>query len=310
MPRIARDITWLIGRTPLVELGRLCAGPGRLLAKLEARNPTSSNKDRAALAMIEHAERSGFLAPGTTIVECTAGDTGVALAMLCAARGHPLVLTMPECTPRSRRNLLRALGAELVFTPEDRGMRGALERAEELVRERKPALILQPFSNRANAAGHAATTAREIWEDTEGTVDVVVCPVGSGGTAAGCLQFFRETRADVAIVAVEPARSAVLSGGPPGNHDIPGIGAGFVPDILAPDDLDEIVTVTEEEAFLAVRDLARTEGILGGPASGAVLHAAQAVAKRQESAGRTVVAILPDDGERYDDHACYAEAAR
>jgi cysteine synthase A len=309
MPRIARDITWLIGRTPLVELGRLHHGPGRLVAKLEARNPTSSNKDRAALAMIEHAERSGFLTETTTIVECTTGDTGVALAMLCAARGYRLVLTMPECTPRSRCNLLRALGAQLEFTPSARGIRGALERAEALVRERAPALILQPFTNRANAQGHASTTAREIWEDLEGEVDMVVCPVGSGGTAAGCLQFFREIQAPVRVVAVEPAASAVLSGGPAGSHDISGIGAGFVPDILAAGELDEIVAVTERDAFAAVRTLAAKEGILGGPASGAVVHAAALLAARPSSAGKTVVAILPDHGERYDDHACYAEGS-
>src|SRR5690606_16397193 len=175
-------------------------GPARLLAKLEALNPTSSNKDRAALWMIEHAERSGFLAPGTTVVECSAGDFGVSLAMVCAVRGYRLVLTMPDCAASSRRNLLRALGAEVVLTPAEHGIRAALEKAEELSRTIRPSLVLQPFSNRANAAAHAATTAREIWEDSDGEVDVVVCPVGSGGTAAGCLEFFRETSPEVRIV--------------------------------------------------------------------------------------------------------------
>ena len=256
--------------------------------------------------MIERAESRGRLEPGTTIVECTAGDTGVALAMLCAARGYRLVLTMPECTAGSRCNLLRALGAELVLTDSERGISGAMERAEQLVRERKPALILNPFANPANAACHAATTAREIREDTDGEVDVVVCPVGSGGTAAGCLSFFREIAPQVRIVAVEPANSAVLAGGKPGPHDLPGIGAGFVPDILAPAELDAIVGVREDDVCGAVRDLARREGILVGPASGAVLHAAKQLAQRPDSAGKLIVAILPDDGERHEEHACYA----
>jgi cysteine synthase A len=309
MSRIARDVTWLVGRTPLLELRRFGpAGGARLLAKLESFNPTSSNKDRAVLAMIEHAERAGFLTAETTIVECSAGDTAVSLAMACAVRGYRLVLTMPGGDSSSRRNLIRALGAEIVCTDPARGIRGAMERAEEIQREIQPSLILQPFSNLANAEGHARTTAREIWEDTDGEVGDVVCPVGSGGTAAGCLRFFRSLGVDVRVVAVEPARSAVLSGQLAGPHDIPGIGAGFVPEVLCPAELDEIVPVSEADAFSAVRRLARSEGVLAGPAGGAVAHAARTIAERPDAAGRTVVAILPDHGERYEDHAAYAAA--
>ncbi len=308
MPSIARDITWLVGRTPLLELGRYGKGlPGRLVAKLELANPTASNKDRSVLGMIEHAEQHGYLTPETTIVECSAGDTGMSLAMACAVRGYRLVLTMPRGMASARCNLLRALGAELVFTEPERGIRGALERAEELSREIRPSLILQPFANRGNPQVHARTTAREIWEDTEGQVDTVVVPVGSGGTAAGCAEFFKERDARVAVVGVEPAASAVLSGGEPGAHDIPGIGAGFVPAILSPADLAEIVPVTEADAFGAARALARTEGVLAGPASGAALHAARGIAARDGSAGKLIVVLLTDFGERYEDHPCYAD---
>ncbi len=311
MASIARDVSWLIGRTPLVELRRLAPDtPGRLIAKLEAFNPTCSNKDRAARSMIEHAERAGFLRPGTTIVECSAGDTGVSLAMICAVRGYRLVLTMPEGTAGSRYHLLRALGAEIELTDPALGIRGALERTEQIQREITPSLILQPFSNAANAAAHAETTAREIWDDTDGEVDVVVCPVGTGGTAAGCIQFFRSAQVPVAVVGVEPSASPVLAGGSPGAHQLPGLGAGFVPDILAPGDLDEIIAVSADEAFVAVRELARREGLLVGPASGAVLHAARTIAARERSAGTTIVAILPDHGERYDDHPSFAGSAR
>lgn len=306
MPRIARDVTWLVGRTPLVALDRLEPGlPGRLVAKLEARNPSASNKDRAALAMIEHAERSGALGPGTTLIECSAGDLGLALASICAVRGYRLVLTMPANSPAGRTNLLRSLGAELVLTEPSLGMRGAMLKADELQRIIQPSLILQPFSNTANARAHARGTAREIWEDSDGTVHTVVCPVGSGGTAAGCAAFFRETAPQVRIVGVEPRRSAVLGGGAPGAHDIVGIGAGFVPGILAAKDLHEVIAVDESEAFAAVRGLARREGILAGPASGAVTHAALTIARRRELGGRLVVAILPDHGERFGEHACH-----
>ncbi|MBK8980628.1 MAG: cysteine synthase family protein [Planctomycetes bacterium] len=307
MPRIARDVTWLIGRTPLLELQRFGAGLGaRIVAKLELENPGASNKDRAVLGMIEHAERHGFLTPATTIVECSAGDTALSLATVCAARGYRLVLTMPRGVAPGRANLLRALGAELVLTDAERGIRGALQRAEELARQIQPSLILQPFTNRANARIHQDTTAREVWEDCEGRVDTVVVPVGSGGTAAGCAAFFREVAPRVAVVGVEPARSAVLSGGQPGQHDIPGLGAGFVPDILTPTDLAEIVAVEDAEAFRAARELARLEGVLAGPASGAALAAARRLAARDSAAGTTIVVVLPDRGERYEEHACYA----
>ncbi|MEO0478106.1 MAG: cysteine synthase family protein [Planctomycetota bacterium] len=307
MPRIAKDVTWLVGRTPLLDLARYGEGlTAHLCAKLEFLNPTSSNKDRSVVAMVDHAERQGFLNQSTTIIECSAGDTAVSMAMVCAARGYRLVLTMPGCSTSARCNLLRALGAEIVTTEPERGTRGALERAEELAREIQPSLILQPFSNRANAEGHAATTAREIWEDTEGDVDVVVVPVGTGGTAEGCLRFFRDNGKDVRVVAVEPAASAVLSGGQPGPHRIPGLGAGFIPDILHASELDEVIAVAEDDAFVAVRDLARKEGVLAGPASGAVLHAARAIADRPENAGKRIVAVLGDQGERYEEHPCFA----
>jgi cysteine synthase A len=305
--RIARDITWLIGRTPLVELGRLGpAGGGRVAAKLEGSNPTGSNKDRAALGMVVAAEKTGRLPPGGTIVECSAGDTGIALAMVAAARGHRLVLTMPEDLHSSRCNLLRALGAEVVLTHAAAGMRGAIERAEQIVRERSGAVCLQPFTNRDNAAAHTAT-AREIWEDTDGAVAAVVCPVGTGGTAAGCLSFFRAHAPEVAVVGVEPASSAVLSGGPAGRHDLPGLGAGFVPGILAPAALDEIIAVREPDAFACLRQLAAREALLVGPASAAVVWAALEIARRPDRAGAWIVAVLPDCGQRYADHAAYTE---
>jgi cysteine synthase A len=307
MVRIARDVTWLIGRTPLVELGRLSPpGGGRVVGKLESFNPTRSNKDRAALGMIVAAERSGCLRAGGTIVECSAGDTGIALAMVAAARGHRLVLTMPANLHSSRCNLLRALGAEIVLTDAEAGMRGAMQRAEQIVRERPGALCLQPFTNRDNAAIHE-TTAREIWEDTDGAVAAVVCPVGTGGTAAGCLSFFRRQAPGVAVVGVEPASSPVLSGGPPGRHDLPGLGAGFVPGILAPQALDEIIAVREQDAFACLRQLAAHEALLVGPASAAVAWAALEIARRPERAGALIVAVLPDSSERYADHAAYSD---
>jgi cysteine synthase A len=300
MARIAADVTWLIGRTPLVDLTRLSPPGVRVIAKLEAHNPSGSNKDRAALGMIEHAERSGFLRAGGTIVECSSGDLGIAIALVGRRRGYRVVLTMPEWLPQNRVNLLRALGAEIVMTPAADGMRGAMARANEIARQTKDAVCLQAFTNRANARAHAETTAREIWEDTDGEVHVVVAPVGTGGTAAGCAAFFREL--GVQVVGVEPAGSAVLGGGAAGPHDIPGLGAGFVPDILAPAELAEIVAVDDREAMLGTRALAHEEALLVGPASGAVLHAAMVAARRPVNAGKTIVAILPDSAERYLDH--------
>jgi cysteine synthase A len=309
MARIAGNVTWLIGRTPLVELHRLRPRDGaRIVAKLEFFNPTSSNKDRAVVAMIEHAEQAGRLRAGGTIVEVSAGDTGVALAMIAAQRGYRLVLTMPESTRGPRCNLVRVMGAELVYTPAEHGIRGAMTRAEQLAREIPGAIMLQPFSNRANAAAHADTTAREIYEDTDGEVDVVVCPVGTGGTAQGCANYFRQRKPAVRVVGVEPAGSAVLAGCAPGPHRLAGLGAGFVPDILCVPDLAEVIGVADAEAFAAVRRLAREEGLLAGPASGAVLHAAARLAARADLANALIVAVLPDHGERYAEHPAFAGA--
>ena len=305
MARIARDMTWLIGRTPLVELARVSPEGCRVVAKLEATNPTSSNKDRAALGMIEHAERTGFLQPGGTLVECTSGDLGLALAMVGRQRGYRVVLTMPEGTPQHRKSLLKALDAELITTPAADGMAGAMARADEIARTTEGAVCLQAFTNRANSRIHCDTTAREIWEDTDGMVSAVVVPVGTGGTAAGCAAFLRQR--SVRVLGVEPAGSPVLGGGKPGRHDIPGLGAGFIPDILNVSDLDEVLAVSDEQTHKAVLLLARKEGILVGPAGGAVLQAALTVAQRPESQGQLIVAVLPDAGERYFDHDSYRQ---
>jgi cysteine synthase A len=307
MARIAADITWLIGHTPLVELARLSTPGTRLVAKLESFNPSGSNKDRAALGMVLHAERAGFLKPGGTLVECTSGDLGLAIAMVGRRRGYRVVLTMPEGTHTHRRSLLGALGAEIVTTPAAEGMRGAMVRAEQFAKQTPGAICLQAFTNRANARMHGETTAREIWQDTDGDVRAVVVPVGTGGTAAGCAAVLRDL--GVKVIGVEPSSSAVLSGKPPvppGNHDIAGLGAGFVPDILAVRHLDEIVQVTDDEARAGVHELAAKEAILVGPAGGAVLHAARRVAERMTS-GALVVAVLPDSGERYFDHRAYRQ---
>jgi cysteine synthase A len=306
MPRIAKSISWLIGRTPLVELARLSpAGGGRIVGKLESCNPTGSNKDRAVLEMIRHRERAGTLKPGGTIIEASAGDMGLAVAMVARDLGYRLILTMPECRTDARCNLLRALGAEIVFTDRAAGMAGAISRAEQLTKQTPGAVVLQPFTNRANALSHEQT-AREIWEDTDGQVAAVVCPIGTGGTAAGCAAFYRQLAVPVAVVGVEPATSAVLSGGKPGPHGLPGLGAGFIPEILHPGDLAEVVPITEAAACAAVRALALGEAILGGPASGAVIAAAQQLAARPAYAGKLIVAVLPDSGERYEEHAAFA----
>src|SRR5262245_38051842 len=305
MARIAADITWLIGQTPLVELARLSPPGSRIVAKLEARNPSGSNKDRAALGMIVHAERCGFLQPGGTLVECTSGDLGLAIALVGCRRGYRVVLTMPAGTPPHRASLLRALGAEIVTTPAADGMRGAMARAEQLAKQTPGAVCLQAFANRANANAHAETTAREIWADTDGKVAVVVAPVGTGGTAAGCAALLRER--GVAVVGVEPSGSPVLRGGKAGCHDIPGLGAGFVPDILGVDRLDEIIAIDDCEARRSVQDLAREEAILAGPAGGAVIAAALQVAGRPVLAGRIIVAVVPDSGDRYFDHSAYRQ---
>lgn len=305
MARIAADVTCLVGRTPLVELSRLSPPGTRIIGKLEAWNPSGSNKDRAALAMIQHAARSGMLRAGGTIVECSSGDLGIAIATIGRRLGYRVVVTMPEGPNEARHSMLAALGAEVVTTAAPLGMRGAMVRAEEVAKQTPGALCLQAFTNKANMRAHAEHTAREIWEDTDGRVGLVVVPVGSGGTAAGCVAFFRDMA--VPVVGVEPARSRVLTGGTAGAHDIPGIGAGFIPEILCPRDLAEVVPVDDAEAAAGARALAREESLLLGPASGAVVHAAVQLAKRPAYADKLVVAVLPDSGERYLDHRSFAQ---
>lgn len=299
MTRIAADATWLIGGTPLVELTRLAPAGARLLGKLEANNPTGSNKDRAALGMIRHAERAGYLRAGGTIVECSSGDLGLSIAFVGRQLGYRVVLTMPEGASSNRLSLLALLGAEVVTTPASEGMRGAMARTDQLAKQTPGAVCLQAFSNRANARQHAETTAREIWQDTDGQVGGVVVPIGTGGTAAGCAQFFAEL--GVPVFGVEPDTSAVLHGEGPGAHDIPGLGAGFIPDILNPSQLAGIVRVTDAQARNGMQLLASQAGLLLGPASGAVLHAARSLAA-DKLANQMIVAVLPDRADHYPEH--------
>jgi cysteine synthase A len=289
-----------IGRTPLVRINRLTQGLDvRVLAKIEGRNPAYSVKCRIGAAMIDDAERTGRLQPGQRVLEPTSGNTGIALAFVCAAKGYPLTLLMPESMSIERRQLLQGLGADLVLTPASEGMRGAVARAEEMAHE-LGAFMPQQFCNPANPAIHFTTTGPEIWNDTEGRVDAFVAGVGTGGTITGVSRFFKEAQGQkLHTVAVEPAASPVLSGGTPGPHKIQGIGAGFVPDVLDRSLVDEVLTVTNDEAFAIARRLAREEGILCGISCGAAMHAALRVAARPESQGRTIVVVLPDSGERY-----------
>jgi cysteine synthase len=300
-PRIADSISELIGNTPLVRLHRVTDGAGaQIVAKLEKWNPWGSVKCRIGVYMLDEAERLGLIGPGTVIIEPTSGNTGIALAGAAAAKGYRLILAMPETMSVERRNLLRALGAELVLTPGPLGMKGAIAKAEELAKEHDRSFIPQQFENLANPKAHRETTAVEIWEDTQGQVDILVGGVGTGGTITGVGQVIkRGLKPELKIVAVEPAESPVLSGGSPGPHKIQGIGAGFVPSILDVELVDEVFKVTNEEAFVAARRLGKEEAILAGISSGAAVHAAVQIAKRPENEGKLIVVVLPDSAERY-----------
>ncbi len=302
MKKIAKNITDLIGNTPLLEIGRYAKSEdlkATLVVKLESFNPGSSVKDRIGYYMIQEAERQGLIHEGTTIIEPTSGNTGIALAYICAAKGYRLILTMPDTMSLERRNVLKALGAELVLTEGVKGMRGAIEKAEELAKENESSFIPQQFSNPSNPLAHRETTALEIWNDTEGEVDIFVAGVGTGGTITGVGEVLKQKKNTIKVVAVEPKDSPVLSGGKPGPHKIQGIGAGFVPDVFKRDVVDEIAPVSNEAAFETSRKLAKTEGILVGISSGAALYAATQLAKAEENAGKTIVVLLPDTGERY-----------
>ncbi|MCX9158070.1 cysteine synthase A [Niveibacterium sp. 24ML] len=308
--RIANDVTQLIGRTPLVRLNRLTEGAGATVAaKLEFFNPAHSVKDRIAISMIEAAERDGKIKPDTIILEPTSGNTGIGLAMVCAARGYKLTIVMPETMSRERRLLLKAYGAELILTPGPEGMPGAIKRAEEMAAADARYLIPQQFENPANPAVHRSTTAEEIWADTDGQVDIFVAGIGTGGTITGVGEVLKARKPGVQIVAVEPDASPVLSGGARGPHPIQGIGAGFVPGILNTSVYDEIIRVKNPDAFSYARRAATEEGLLVGISSGAALCAAIELAKRPENAGKLIVVVIPSFGERYLSTALYEHLA-
>jgi cysteine synthase A len=309
MTKIAKNLTDLIGNTPLLELSNFNKThklESTIIAKLEYYNPAGSVKDRIGLAMIEAGEKSGSIKKDTIIIEPTSGNTGIALAFVAAAKGYRLILTMPETMSIERRNLLKALGAELVLTPGPEGMSGAIRKAEELHTQTPNSFVPQQFNNPANPEIHRKTTAEEIWRDTDGKVDIFISGIGTGGTITGVGEVLKSRNPKVKIIAVEPADSAVLSGGKPGPHKIQGIGAGFVPKILNTAIYDEIILVKNEEAFLIGRELARSEGLLIGISSGAAVFAALQVAKRPENKGKQIVVILPDTGERYLSTLLYA----
>jgi cysteine synthase A len=300
LPKIADNITDLIGNTPLVRLNRLTEGLGAtVVAKLESFNPCGSVKDRIGVSMIQAAEKEGRISKDTLIVEPTSGNTGIALAFVCAARGYRLILTMPETMSVERRQLLAIFGAELVLTPGSEGMTGAVRKAEEIVASNPRAFMPQQFKNPANPMIHRETTAEEIWRDTDGQVDILVSGVGTGGTITGVAEVIKKRKPQFRAIAVEPADSPVLSGGRPGPHKIQGIGAGFIPEVLRLDLVDEIIRVSNDDAGEAARGLARQEGILAGISSGAATWAALEVARRPENKGALIVAVLPDTGERY-----------
>ncbi len=298
--RIAEDVSKLIGRTPLVKLKHIGGDCGAdLVGKLEFFNPCGSVKDRIGFAMIEDAEKRGLINKNTVLIEPTSGNTGIALAFICAVKGYRLVLTMPDTMSSERRSLLKAFGAEIELTPGHLGMQGSIDRAEELNGKIKNSLILQQFRNKANPEIHRKTTAEEIWQDTDGKIDILVAGVGTGGTITGVAEVLRKRKPSLTVIAVEPKDSPVLSGGMPGPHMVQGIGAGFIPDILNREMIDEIIQVENEEAFALARRLASEEGLLAGISSGAAVHAALRVAGRNENKGKMIVVILPDTGERY-----------
>jgi cysteine synthase A len=308
MARIANNVTDLIGNTPLVQLNRVTDGAAaRVVAKLEFFNPASSVKDRIGVSMIEAAERDGRLGPDTIILEPTSGNTGIALAFVCAAKGYPLTLVMPDTMSMERRLLLRAYGAELVLTPGAQGMRAAIAKAEEMAAADARYFIPQQFLNPANPEIHRQTTAEEIWRDTDGQVDILVAGVGTGGTITGVAEVIKARKPSFQAIAVEPADSPVLSGGQPGSHKIQGIGAGFVPAVLNTGIIDEVIRVTNDEAISMARRVGAEEGILVGISSGAAVHAARQVAQRPENAGKLIAVIIPSNGERYLSTVLYAD---
>lgn len=310
MAKIYQSATQLIGNTPLLEVTKLEKAKGleaKLLVKLEYFNPSGSVKDRAAYYMVKDAEEKGILKEGSVIIEPTSGNTGIGLASIAAARGYRTILTMPETMSVERRNILKAYGAEIVLTEGAKGMKGAIAKAEELAKEIPNSFIPAQFSNPANAQAHFETTGPEIWEDTDGAVDFFVAGVGTGGTVTGTGEFLKSKKADVKIVAVEPETSPVLSKGTAGPHKIQGIGAGFVPDVLNTKVYDEVLPVSNEDAFATSKELAKAEGILVGISSGAALYAAIELAKRPENKGKTIVALLPDSGDRYYSTPLFAE---
>lgn len=308
MARIFDDVTKLVGNTPLVRINRLTEGVGaNIFAKLEFYNPANSVKDRIGVAIINAAEESGQLKPGGTIVEATSGNTGIALAMVGAARGYNVVLTMPETMSKERRALLRAFGAELILTPGSGGMKGAVDEADRIVAERDGAILARQFANQANLEIHKATTGPEIWTDTDGEVDILVAGIGTGGTISGAGQYLKERKPEVQVIAVEPEESPILNGGAPGPHKIQGIGANFVPEILDTTIYNEVIDINADTAVEYARRAAKEEGLLVGLSSGAALAAALEVAKREENNGKNIVVIIPSFGERYLTSILYAD---